>query len=108
MRTPEEIRAMSTATSAAPRSPTNSKQQDKPKSTGFWDMLKQTWNDFNEDNALRLAAAMACYIMLALAPMIVVTLKIFSVIFRGNTQKIVEGQVGQLIGPSGAAAIKAM
>jgi membrane protein len=71
-------------------------------------MLKQTWKDFSEDNAMRLAAAMACYIMLALAPMIVVTLKVLSVIFRDNTQRIVEGQVGQLVGPAGAAAIKAM
>jgi membrane protein len=102
---------MSTATTsaAAPADSTaTSKKDKKPASTGLWDMLKQTWKDFNEDNALRLAAAMACYIMLALAPMIVITLKVLSVIFRGNTQKIVEGQVGQLIGPAGAAAIKAM
>src|SRR5690242_12684188 len=93
----KEIRAMSTT--APTPAVSKSKQDDKPRSTGVWDMLKQTWSDFSEDNALRLAAAMACYIMLALAPMIVVTLKVLSVVFRGNTQKIVEGQVGQLVGP---------
>ena len=43
---------------------------------------------------------MACYIMLALAPMIVVTLKVISVVpfLKAKTNEIVEGQVTQLIG----------
>ena len=98
---------MSTAT-AAPGSAATSKQDDKPASTGWWDMLKQTVKDFGEDNAMRLAAAMACYIMLALAPMLVVSLKVLVVFFRGNTHAIVEGQASHLIGPAGADAIKAM
>src|SRR3954471_15649747 len=99
---------MSTATSAAPGSASASKQDDKPASTGWLDMIKQTVKDFGEDNAMRLAAAMACYIMLALAPMLVVSLKVLVVVFRGKTHKVVEGQINHLIGPAGADAIKAM
>jgi membrane protein len=101
---------MSTATSAAAPagSTSNSKEQDKPKSTSFRDMLKQTWKDFAEDNAMRLAAAMACYIMLSLAAMIVITLKVFSVVFRGTTAEVVQGQLNQLIGSAGAQAIGEM
>jgi membrane protein len=102
---------MSTATAAAPSdSAATSKQNDKPESTGVWDMLKQTWKDFSEDNAMRLAAAMACYIMLALAPMIVVTLKVISVVpfLKVKTNQIVEGQITQLVGPASGAAIHEM
>jgi membrane protein len=102
---------MSTAPAAAPvDSAATSKQNDKPASTGVWDMLKQTWKDFSKDNAMRLAAAMACYIMLALAPMIVVTLKVISVVpfLKAKTNQIVETQVTQLVGPSSGAAIHEM
>jgi membrane protein len=107
--TSEGERVMSTATSAAGSAPT-SKQQDKPESTGWWDMLKQTWKDFSEDNAMRLAAAMACYIMLALAPMIVVTLKVISVVpfLKAKTNEIVTGQATSLLGAQSSAAIQEM
>src|SRR5215212_899820 len=102
---------MPTATATPAADPAaSSKENDKPESTGTWDMLKQTWKDFGEDNAMRLAAAMACYIMLALAPMIVVTLKLISVIpfLKAKTNEIVETQVTQLVGAQSGEAIHEM
>jgi hypothetical protein len=52
--------------------------------------LKQTWKDFSEDNAMRLAAAMACYVMLALAPMIVVA-------FKSACKRRVAGRTSEII-----------
>jgi membrane protein len=80
-------------------------------STSVWELVKRTAKDFSQDNALRLAAAMACYIMLALAPMLVISLKVVSWIFRNNPQRaeeIVGGQVNQLIGPAGSQAVEEM
>jgi membrane protein len=71
-------------------------------------MLKQTVKDFTEDNAMRLAAAMACYIILALAPMLVITLKVLHVVFGDRTNDVVRGQLDQLIGPAGGDAIGQM
>lgn len=85
-------------------------KQQTPQSTGVWSMLKQTFKDWSEDNAMRLAAAMACYIMLALAPMIVVSLKLISVVpfLKAKTNEIVETQVTQLVGAQSGAAIHEM
>lgn len=87
-----------------------SSKQDKPADTGVFTLVKQTFKDWSEDNAMRLAAAMACYIMLALAPMIVITLKVISVVpfLKAKTNEIVQGQVTQLIGSQSAPAIQEM
>lgn len=78
------------------------------RSMGVWEMIKQTFTDWNEDNAMRLAAAMACYIMLALAPLVVITLKVISVVpfLNAKADKIVEAQGTQLLGAQGGEAIK--
>ena len=96
---------------STPASSSNVNEPAKPDAKpGVWGMIKQTVKDFSEDNALRLAAAMACYIMLALAPMIVVTLKVISVVpfLKAKTNEIVEGQVTQLVGSQSAPAIQEM
>jgi membrane protein len=101
-----------TATATTPAdSAAMSKQDQLPASTGIWDMLKQTLKDFSEDNAMRLAAAMACYIMLALAPMLVISLKIVSWVYAdnpGRAGEVVGEQVTHLIGPAGGEAISEM
>ncbi len=97
--------------SSAAGSPPASDASGQKSDTGWFAMLKQTVKDFSEDNALRLAAAMACYIMLALAPMLVISLKLVSMAFQNNPQRaeqVVEGQVDQLVGPAGADAISEM
>lgn len=96
---------MSQATANPGGSPSAS-QQDSSENPGMWAIVKQTFKDWNEDNAMRLAASTACYIMLALAPMIVITLKVLSIVLRGRTDQVVENQISHLVGDQGAAAIK--
>lgn len=72
-------------------------------------LLKQTWADFSEDKAMRLAAALSAYTILSLAPMLVILIKILAVALRPERARaIVESQMDQLIGPAGADAIGAM
>jgi membrane protein len=94
---------MSTATPAT-ASPDRAASADN----SVWSMVKQTFKDFNEDNALRLAAAMACYIMLALAPMLVIFVKVIGVIYKERTDDVVKAQLDQLVGPAGGQAIGEM
>jgi membrane protein len=99
---------MSSATSTPASAASGTSSSEKP--TGVVAMAKQTFKNFGEDNAMRLAAAMACYIMLALAPMIIVTLKVISVVpfLKAKTNQIVETQVTQLVGAQSGAAIHEM
>jgi membrane protein len=47
-------------------------------------LLKQTWTDFSDDNASRLAAALAYYTIFALAPLLVIAVVVLSFIMRNN------------------------
>lgn len=72
-------------------------------------MLKQTALDWYEDKAMKLSAALALYTILSLAPLLVITIKVLSVIFG---QRVAAGQVQQqmdmLIGPAGSDAVSDM
>ena len=46
-----------------------------------WSLLKETGEDFIEDNATRLAAALAYYTLLSLAPLVVLALAIAGLAF---------------------------
>lgn len=45
------------------------------------DVLKDTWNDWNEDKAPRLAAALAYYTAFSLAPLLVIAIAIAGLVF---------------------------
>ena len=44
--------------------------------TSAWNMLKETFSDWSEDNATRLAAALAYYTAFAIAPLLVIAIAI--------------------------------
>src|SRR5688500_2749230 len=99
---------MSTATSPALdyRNPRTGESESGFKK--FLSMVKQAAKDWSEDNAMRLAAAMACYIILAMAPLLVVMVKVLGVIFGERPNDIVRNQLDQLVGSAGAEAIGVM
>jgi membrane protein len=72
-------------------------------------MLKQTAADWAEDKAMKLSAALALYAILSLAPLLVVSIKILSMIFG---QKAAAGQVqrqmNMLVGHAGSQAVQEM
>lgn len=85
------------------------KSSDKPK-VSYWVLLKQTGADWMEDNCMRLSAALACYTVLSLAPLVVIVFKILSIVFRGpdaqaKLKTYLETQVQSLTGFSDTTLI---
>lgn len=52
-----------------------------------FDLLKQTFKEFNEDNAPRLAAALSYYIAFSLAPLLVLTIAIVGFVVQQDTAR---------------------
>jgi membrane protein len=75
----------------------------------IWGLLKDTFDEWNEDKASRLAAALAYYTVFSLAPLLIIAITIASLIFD---QAAAEGQIVQqiqgLVGKDGAQAIQEM
>jgi membrane protein len=73
----------------------------------FWALLKEAFWKWQDDQAGRLAASLAYYTLMSLAPLVVLAIAIAGLMFG---QKAVEGQiVGQiksLVGQSGAVVIQ--
>jgi membrane protein len=64
------------------------------------------WSD---DNAMRLAAAVAMYTILSLSPLLVITIKILSVVLQEDAaKKEVERQLAQFLGPDMGEAVRGM
>jgi membrane protein len=76
---------------------------------GFFDWLKAAVKDWIDDKAVKLSAALAFYVILSLAPLLVIILKVVTAVFgaEAGTQQV-QAQVNQLIGPAGAGAINEM
>ncbi|HEX6278313.1 MAG TPA: YihY/virulence factor BrkB family protein [Polyangiaceae bacterium] len=72
-------------------------------------MLKETGEDFVEDNATRLAAALAYYTLLSLAPLVVLALAIAGlVVDQEATRDQLSNELGAVVGSSGADAVRAI
>jgi membrane protein len=69
------------------------------------DVLKQTWKEFGEDHAPRLAAALAYYVVFSIAPLLVVLTAIAGAVFDAATvRREVYAQLQGLLGGEGARA----
>lgn len=84
-------------------------QQRQARQQGsWWSILKTSASEWADADAMTWAAAIACYAVLALAPMLVIVVKITSVVLigRGNPVKTIHDSVAQMMGTSeGANAI---
>jgi membrane protein len=75
----------------------------------WWGLVKQAALDWNNDNAMRMSAAVAMYSFLSLSPLLVISIKFLAVVFGEEAAtRQVELQVQYLIGPLGAKAINDM
>lgn len=74
----------------------------------WWELLKQTYSDFSEDNASKHAAALAYYGVFSIAPILVIVTLIVG-LFLGDQQtgRLTE-QLQQFMSPEGAAAVSQM
>jgi membrane protein len=75
----------------------------------FLSILKQTASDWLDDKAPRLAASLALYTLLSLAPMLVVSVSIAGLIFGEDAARgQIAGQLQGMLGASGADAVQAV
>jgi membrane protein len=75
----------------------------------FSALLKLTFIQWSDDNALRMGAALAYYTLFSLAPLLVIAIAIAGVVFGAQAvQGQVTGQIQGLIGEDSAKAIQTM
>src|SRR5688500_8560314 len=74
-----------------------------------WPLAKRTFAAWSEDKASRLAAALALFTMLSLAPLLVITIKIVAVALGDDaaTDRVKMG-VQDYVGPAAGQAIQDM
>lgn len=74
-----------------------------------FDLLKATGSEWLDDKAPRLAAALAFYTLLSLAPMLVLSISVAGLAFGEEAARgQVAGQLAGLLGESGAAAVQSI
>lgn len=74
---------------------------------GVWALLKTTGNDFMDDNALRLAAALAYYALLSLAPLVVIAIAIAGfAVDEQSARGAIAHELGNVVGREGGEAVQ--
>lgn len=72
-------------------------------------LLRRSFDDWNDDHATRLGAALAFYTILSISPLVILVVAIVSLIFdRSSAQAHLLSQVQALTGPDGRNAVEAM
>ena len=75
----------------------------------IWPLLKETFSKWSDHDAPRLGASLAFYTILSLAPLLIIVIAIVSLIFGHDAaQDQIANQLRDLIGQSGADAVKTM
>lgn len=68
----------------------------------IWKLIRQTFAEWSEDKAPRLAAAVAYYTAFSLAPILVIALAVTGLVYdRATAQEKIVQQIGGLAGPAG-------
>jgi len=72
-------------------------------------LFKKTFHEFGEDKAMRLAAALAYYTILSIAPLLLITVTIAALFFgRADAQAQIVAQLQRFMGQNAAQAIRQM
>jgi membrane protein len=73
----------------------------------IWPMLKEAAKDWDEDNASRLAAALAYYTLLSIAPLIVLSVVVAGLAFGEEAARgEIAREIGSIVGEQAARAIE--
>ena len=76
--------------------------------SGYWSMIKQTASQWMSDNAMRLSASLALYTVLSLAPLLVISMEIVSVVYAHSSDEsksMIFDQLSSLMGSQVGAAV---
>jgi membrane protein len=77
--------------------------------TEIWQTLKETGQDWVEDNASRLAAALAYYSLLSLAPLLVIMVALLGAVLGADAaQGQIVGELGRFVGREAAEGIQSV
>ncbi len=75
----------------------------------WYELLRETFAEWQRDNCLRLGAALAFYTLLSLAPLLMVTIAIVALVFGDDfAHGEVMGRVESLVGAEAAATLREM
>jgi membrane protein len=79
------------------------------KPSDIWSLLRETAEEWSNDNASRLSAALAYYTLLSLAPLLLVTVIVMGLVFGEDSgrQRAVRA-MASVVGPQGSAAIETL
>lgn len=72
-----------------------------------WNLLKKTYQEFDDDNAIKLSASLSYYTIFSLPPLLIIILSIFSVFFgREAVTGRFFGQINGMVGNEAAMQIQ--
>jgi membrane protein len=76
---------------------------------GAWAIVKETFHDWSEDKGSRLAAALAYYTLLSLAPLLVITVAVVGLFFGEDAARgKLSGELAAVVGGKAAEGIQAV
>jgi membrane protein len=74
-----------------------------------WDLLKQVGSEWDKDNASRLAAALALYTLLSIAPLLVIAVAVAGMAFGEEAARgQISNEIAMLVGPQAGEAIQGL
>jgi len=80
-----------------------------PSAKTLWRLTKETFDEWNEDKAPRLAAALSYYSLFSLAPVLLIVIAVAGMVFgREAAQGQLVAQIEGLLGHEGATAVQAL
>src|SRR4051812_11858 len=75
-------------------------------------ITKQTFSEFSEDNVLRLSAALACYSIFSIGPLLIIIIGVAGILLgqQGgeNFRHQIQDQLQSLLGPQSAKVVESM
>jgi membrane protein len=72
-----------------------------------WELIKETINEWQEDEAPRMGASLAYYALFSLAPLLVIVVAIVGSIYKGDTIGQIQREVQSLVGIDAAKTVAA-
>jgi len=72
-----------------------------------WKLIRQTIDEWQQDEAPRMGASLAYYSLFSLAPLLVIVIFIIGFVYQGDTVGHIQRQIQSLVGADGAKTIAA-
>jgi membrane protein len=70
-----------------------------------WKLIKQTVDEWQQDEAPRMGASLAYYALFSLAPLLVIVIFIIGLVYKGDTVGHIQRQVQSLVGADAAKTV---